>query len=253
MKLPVTTEAAVPSPDTLWRLYSDVCFDHAVATGDEVDLSYGRGIGRASAPSTAIFPSGPLQTDVMQTIEEAFQRGASTRPSVVTQDDSFTDQLLSRGYVPRPQRLMRLRSAARAEARSDDTLILPIRAAVNAITHWLTGDEREGASASLFLGHLDDPQYDGFVALTGGRVVGLAGLQTRGQTGLIADVFVTPSSRRRGLALHLIARVAELASRAQLQHVFTAISSHDEAQRQLAERAGFVGLLNFQEWTPPQA
>ena len=67
---------------------------------------------------------------------------------------------------------------------------------------------------------------------------------------MIVDVYVTPPRRRCGLASHLIARAAELASRAQLQHVFAAIAADDPAHRRLAERSGFATLLSFEAWLP---
>ncbi|HEX8323620.1 MAG TPA: GNAT family N-acetyltransferase [Tepidisphaeraceae bacterium] len=256
MKLPVITVRAAPSPESEWVRFADVAMDHALALGDEVTVPGIRGVigdepETRSHAATAIV-TGVATADAIEELLSLYDAQQAAWPRLLQPDAGGLAGLLrERGFRPREARLLRLRAAAVPHADAGDVLVVPGRAARGPIDAWAQARSTDEPAAALWPRHLDDPQYEAIVALRNGRAVAAAGLQTRGQTGLLIDLFVNADERLRGLGTLLANRATELAARSQLADVFATTSGDDEAGPRLMERVGFATVREFVEWHPP--
>ncbi|MDB5326903.1 MAG: hypothetical protein JWM57_2472 [Phycisphaerales bacterium] len=242
MKLPVTSEASLPSPAALWRRFSDVLFDHALALGEEIELQFARGVIATSPANVVVLPSEPVPRGMIEAIFAAY-RAQGKAPGSVIGPLAFDAALLPGHCVGQPHRLMRLRSAAARADAPAGVMILPARAA---IPHFQSLSEQHGGKmGAMLLAHLDDAQYDALLALRDGQPIAAAALQTRGQTGLVCDVLAADGDFSSAVVGALLGRIIELAARSQLMDVFTAASPADT----FYEAAGFVPVADFGVWS----
>ena len=61
------------------------------------------------------------------------------------------------------------------------------------------------------MAHLDDPHWDSLLALQNGVAVAHAGVFAVGELGMIENVYVSPSRRRRGLGAMMMGRASKSA------------------------------------------
>ena len=87
--------------------------------------------------------------------------------------------------------------------------------------------------------HLDDPHWDSFLAMDGGRVVGMAGVLVAGNIGRINEVYVSEDDRRRGVGLALNTRVLETCARSLLKHVLLGVADENTGGLAFFEKFGF--------------
>lgn len=255
MKLHVVSERKTPSPESLWPRFADIAFDHALAAGEDVTVGAARAVMNetpTALPGGTSVLSGEAPADAVADVLKAFDERHAARPRFILPDGgAFAGPFAEHRYRHRVWTLMRLRSATIRDRDADGLLILPGRAAQGPYAQWCTARADDDPAAALLPLHLDDPQYESFVALRGGAAVAAIGLQTRGQTGLIADLFVRPDDRLRGVATLLLGRALESAARGQLVDVFAAMPADDDAALRLFDRGGFVIARAFAEWLPP--
>jgi len=116
-------------------------------------------------------------------------------------------------------------------------------------------DEMWGGSAQVAdaaVRHLDDPHWDALLGLEDGRAVAGAGVLTVGELGLIEQVYVAPSHRRRGVGRYMVGRALEICARAQFRHVFLSVSSANEPAKALYRSMGFERIGQVVAYlTPP--
>lgn len=244
MKLPVMADRSA-SAETLWRRYVDIAFDHAQALGEEADVAGGRAVVRPA-------PTPDRPTIVWAELDDAsaahatdFLTHTAIGGTIVSAGGRPIDGIArAAGWYANARQLVRLTNAQNLNLIPTTDVILPARAAFAAVTSWC-----EARSAESFLLHLDDPHYEAFVLLRNGVPLAIAGLQSRGQVGLICDAFVEPDERRRGLGRRLLHRLIELAARAQLPDVFATHGRDDSVAAAWLADAGFHAVRSYTAYT----
>ena len=87
--------------------------------------------------------------------------------------------------------------------------------------------------------HLDDPHWDALLALEDGRAIAGVGVLAVGELGLVEQVYVAPTHRRRGIGRVMMGRALEICARAQFRHVFLSVSASNEPAKGLYRNMGF--------------
>lgn len=250
MKLPVVKSGTGPSSETVWRQFTDLILDHALAAGVEVPTKVGR----------LVVGDTPLTRRIAGVAVVTADRPAGAFDELAKECDDLEvtlPQVLSATALPGSAnvifrettgRLFRLTAAPPTPAPPPGVLVLPVRAGVAAYQRACAERFVDECDAVSLPRHLDDPQYDAAVVVRDGVLLGIAGLRIRGQSGLICDVWVCPHERRRGLARLLVGRMIDLAARAQLATVYAAAT--DDASTTLLEGVGFVSVATFRQYLP---
>jgi len=131
------------------------------------------------------------------------------------------------------------------ECRADERFrILGARAMRRAYTEVVSERSREvpQLSAELTAVHLErlnDPQYDGFVALRGDEPVGMVAVFQVGEIGRICDLYVIPAHRRRGAGTALFHHAALTAQRWSLHPICAQVGVENVIGRALYAKSGF--------------
>jgi GNAT superfamily N-acetyltransferase len=105
--------------------------------------------------------------------------------------------------------------------------------------------------AAVQLERLNDPQYDGFVALLDDEPVGIAAVFQVGEIGRICDLYVAPSQRQRGAARALLSYAVVTARRWGLQPICAQVDAENDGGRALLAKLGFQesgAVVSF--WRP---
>lgn len=126
----------------------------------------------------------------------------------------------------------------------DSIRVLPARAMKKAYRATFDGS-RDAASAEAVragIARLDDPNYDSFVAMVGDVPAGRAAYLEVGDIARLADVFVLPEFRRRGVGRALAARFAQLARRLTPRVAVASCDCEDAAAVAFLERCGFAAV-----------
>lgn len=89
------------------------------------------------------------------------------------------------------------------------------------------------------LERLNDPQYDGFVALLDDEPVGICSVFQVGEIGRICDVFVVEKLRRRGVGAAMVSYAVMTARRWSLRPICAEVPADDEPARALFRKLGF--------------
>ncbi|MGC4033346.1 MAG: GNAT family N-acetyltransferase [Tepidisphaeraceae bacterium] len=244
MKLPVMA-GRIASPETLWRRYVDVAFDHALALGEATDVAGGRAVVRhAALDSKPELVWAELDATGRADMADFVTRIAVSGSVISTGGHASDGVLRAAGWHSIAGQLVRLTNARPATDKASAGVILPARAAMAAVTRWC-----EARTDLDLLSHLDDPHYDAFVLLRDGMPLAVAGMQSRGQVGLVCDAFVEPAECRSGLGVAVLNRLVDLAARSQLLDVFATSTNENTAAEAWLNHAGFVPVMPFITYT----
>ena len=228
-----------------WLRFTGLALDHA-AVGEPIE-SVGR--LRLAVPPPPGFALSALDRD--STDADVATLLAHGRPTVLAPDPALaTNDLPAARYRRRPAAVLRLASVLAEGGAPAGLTLLPARAARPAVEHWCRRRTADDPAAALWTAHLDDPQYEPVVAIDGRDVVGGIGLQTRGQTTLVADLFVDPDRRLAGLGTALLTRTLALAARGQASDVYAAAAEDDDATLGLLTKVGFERVVAYIAWSP---
>lgn len=93
---------------------------------------------------------------------------------------------------------------------------------------------------AIQLERLDDPRYDGFVALLDDEPVGIIAVYQVGEIARLCDLFVPENHRRNGVATALVEFGVQTARRWALNPICMQIAAHNAAGRALAAKTGFA-------------
>jgi ribosomal protein S18 acetylase RimI-like enzyme len=95
---------------------------------------------------------------------------------------------------------------------------------------------------------LNDPEYQVYIAQSGGERAGFLVLDPRGVAGApyLKSVAIAPEFRGSGLGTRLLA-FAEDAFRPRARHLFLCVSSFNDRARQLYERLGYEPVGSVQD------
>lgn len=251
MKLPVMKTDPTPTTrEVLWGRYVEIRYEYeaAIAEHEPPELTFGRGVSRDSQPGLLLLSETASQ-DSIASVNHAFDAAESMRPIVIEPEMADNGRWLKpQGYAASAGCLLRLRSAVRDERDPHGLLVLPARAALPAMEKLVNEGATGSESMHSISRHLDDPQYDCFLAIKSGKPVGQIGLQIRGQTGLVVDWFVQPETRGQGIGRTLLGRAMDLAARSQLLDVFAACEGNQEQALSTMQKLGFHAVCEFRQW-----
>jgi GNAT superfamily N-acetyltransferase len=90
--------------------------------------------------------------------------------------------------------------------------------------------------------HLDDPAVDALLALEGDQALGWVAVLPGGEVGRLAELWVTPAARGRGIGTLLAHRAIDFCGRALFKHVLAAFG--DAATQRLLKRVGFAPIAD---------
>lgn len=142
--------------------------------------------------------------------------------------ESFSYSLAQASPVPGTGRLRIL--GARAMRRAYTRMI-----ALRSAAHADLADEL----TAIQLERLNDPQYDGFVALLDDEPVGVVSVYQVGEIGRLCDLYVAPGRRRRGVATALLGHAIQTARRWGLHPICMQVAAPNAAARSLVQQTGF--------------
>jgi GNAT superfamily N-acetyltransferase len=122
--------------------------------------------------------------------------------------------------------------------------ILSARAMRRAYTAVLEERSREVAGladdlAAVHLERLNDPQYDGFVALLDDEPVGIVSVFQVGEIGRICDLYAAPARRQQGVGTALFNHAVLTARRWALRPICAQVAAENVIGRALLAKAGF--------------
>ena len=237
MKLPVTT----PGPDaaTLWRRYADLLFDRMLAVGEDVPTAAGRAV--TDGTDAFVLLREDAAADAIAVATDDLRPHGVTRTAWAVPPGGPEP---ADGVVGRVECTLRRLNRFRPAAADAAWAVLPGRAARDAYARTCRAtDDPADPWSPRRPAHLDDPQFDGLLALDGRTPLAVGGLQTRGHSGGVFDLAVVPEWRRRGVGRFLLGRVLELAARSQLSDVLAGTAAGPAAE--LFEAVGFLPVTRY--------
>jgi GNAT superfamily N-acetyltransferase len=116
--------------------------------------------------------------------------------------------------------------------------VLPARAMKRAYRSTFEGEPEANTAAGV--DRLNDAKFDGYVALCDGAPAGRAACLEVGDIARLADLFVIPEFRRRGVGGALAAHFVQIARRISPRAAVTACAANDAGARAFVERCGFA-------------
>jgi GNAT superfamily N-acetyltransferase len=170
------------------------------------------------------------------------RRWVPNSPDVDTQQ--LAKELARRGFSPRRTPLLRLASATMVQnPRRPNVTVIPARAAYRQLMNLAQAQAAErGIDATQYqqavAAHLDDPAVDALLALEASDAVAWMAVLPNGEVGRLAELWVAPDVRGRGIGTLLAQRAIDFCGRALFKHVLAAFD--DQATGRLLERVGFA-------------
>jgi ribosomal protein S18 acetylase RimI-like enzyme len=203
----------------------------------------------------AIVPAGEGLADAVREVEAYYAELGLTCyrwvPAAGQSIEPLEAVLLERGYRASRVQTMILTRPCEIPVRSD-VRILPARAMRKAMREVILSREGEPAQLAMWADadneRLDDPNYDMFVALVGGRPAATGTLFQVGEIGRIDDVCVVPAMRRQGVGLTMMAHLVAMSRRLALRYTVLEVDPENAAAIRLYERCGFEPGASYVEF-----
>ena len=265
MELPIAPQSYQTSPDALIRAVKQVDVILARMVADETELEVARAMTNPDRPTVhlANFAADVRMgqhhnpNDVLDQIAEHFENVGTPCHDLVCNDAEWSDPLAgeaaSRGYRPDKRWIYRLNHYVPPARLRTDLQIISGRAAYQQLRHFyhraaMDHHQSQGAAAddlaATRIDHLDEPRTEVFFGRIDGRPVGVVGLVTSGQIGVINDVFTEIDSRRQGIAATLLDHALDHCQRALFDQVILEVADGSEAI-QFIDRFGFEPAISF--------
>jgi ribosomal protein S18 acetylase RimI-like enzyme len=153
------------------------------------------------------------------------------------------EYLLSIGAVADSFHAMAFRQVAPGPPPPPEVAILPARAALRHLPALAALEPSRERTVEQIVElkslHLDDPHTDAIIAIQGGLPIGYAAVLAAGEVGMVKNVFVAESHRRRGVGRYLMQRILEICARSQFRHVLLKVRPHAAAAQNLYRSIGF--------------
>jgi GNAT superfamily N-acetyltransferase len=160
------------------------------------------------------------------------------------QDPEAVGRLLEpRGYQ-RCEKLTYLFPPGGTVSGEEGVRILGARAMRRAYTRMIAErsaehDDLSDDLTAVQLERLNDPQYDGFVALFEDEPVGIVSVYQVGEIGRVCDLYVARGRRGRGVATALLGQAIQTARRWGLRPICMEVAAQNVPARSLVEKTGF--------------
>jgi GNAT superfamily N-acetyltransferase len=161
--------------------------------------------------------------------------------------------LVPKGWRRRDLAVVKLADLELSHARLNDAIrILPARAMPKAFHQTFAGDgDLAEARARLASERLNDSNYDVFVAMLDNQPAGRIGYLEVGDIARLADVFVMPDFRRRGVGVAMAAHFLRLVRRLLPRAVVACTEAENGGGLEYLRRCGFVAAGTLTEFERP--
>lgn len=172
---------------------------------------------------------------------------------------SLSDLLVSTGFIATPHTVYRLVAAPGIQSPRCDFQIIPARSAYGQLralyagraTQIYPGKEeagREWVNAQIDL--LDEPRFDLLMARRDGVPVGVSGVVTLGQIGVLHGLYVPVQADGEAVARTLLIHTLEHCAWSQFEQVIVDLAGHDPWVG-VYESVGFAPLATFTNYDRP--
>ena len=260
MPLPILSSGNRSTPADLLRLYLKTELDWSRQVATEVTLEVGTALSNpeladvyhANCIFDSALPEGVSGSQAIEVGQSHFREAHSRcwrwlmNPSAdPRQTQPLIDQLLALGHARQLADVLYLAGKPSGPIHDSAGLqIIPARASFRHAAQLIEEAEAADAwrtpqlSAAMML-HLDDPQTDALLALRNGVAVAYVAVLAVGELGLVAQLYVSPNSRRQGIGRTMMGRALEICARSLFRHVFLNVAHDNHAARALYEWLGF--------------
>lgn len=255
MRLPLAGHEDRDAPDALVRAVKRAAVIFARTVSQETALDGATAFVNADFPRSAQANHAtdlrlPPDTDaslLLDRIDSHFQT-AGTRCLRLRSADTrwpaaLTDAARQRGFMPAGREVWRLDGYRPPTRVRDDLQIIPARSAYGELARLHPADP---TFAQMTCRELDEPRLDLLLGRDDGRPVGMAGVLSLGQIGVVCNVYIEPRQRGRGIGATLLAAVIDLCQRATFEQVILELDAGCPAGR-LYERLGFRPAESFDD------
>lgn len=244
MELPIASQSYVPSDAALIRAAHRALADVALTIADAEPFEGGIAYRSEAYPGEpmACFaaeltkPSegeagentGESPVDrVVTSMDEAFGEATcqAAFPASGQWDDDLKAALLARGFATQARQLLLLQRYRRPEAMHESLQVIPARAAYPAMRElYAARAEQSGARdrqahARMRIDLLDEPRLELFLGRLDRKPVGVVGVVTLGNIGVLHEVYTLPEYRKQGIATTLMAHTLDHCERALFEQV----------------------------------
>jgi GNAT superfamily N-acetyltransferase len=268
MDLPILKVTSAPSVETLVRYFHQLAANWTAHVAEKSDLDFGTAwvgahwprVHYANRVMDVALPEGMSSADALEQAEAHFRERGSRcwqwimNPSATEQQTHpMIELLLSRGYKRGAEDIMYLeRLSTGAIAHADSSLkIIPARASfrhARALYDEGARQWNEPQLADAAMAHLDDPHFDALIALHDGAAIAHVGVLAMGETGLIEEVYVSESSRGKGIGGVMMARAMEICARSLFKHVMLSVAPGNSAAIAMYTKFGFRKIGEWVEY-----
>jgi GNAT superfamily N-acetyltransferase len=256
MKLPLAGQEDRASPDALVRAVKRAAVILARTVAEETALDgatvfvgaeYAHAARANHATDLRLGPdtaASPLLDRIDDHFRSAAARCLRLRAAETHWPAALADAARARGFASAGREVWRLDGYRRPSQARGDVQIIPARAAYGEIGRLYPDD---AATAAIAGRELDEPRLDALLGRVDGRPVGMAGVLSLGQVGVLWPVHVAAEHRGRGIGAALLAAVIELCQRAVFEQVIVELNAGCPAGR-LYARVGFEAAAEFDDF-----
>lgn len=244
MPLPILmAQTSGRDPIELLRFYARARVHYCRNLGEENELAAGVSFTNRDFPNMpegnclidAVVPDGISAADAFSGVEEHFASHRTRCLEVNIKSPGLEPILIAKGYQRQQVRVAyvpTVRSLPDVGPLKDlsGVKVIPARASYRHVS-----DQYQGKIALL-----DDGHWDALLALHNGQAVAGVGVLAVGDIGLIADLFVVETLRRRGLGRLMVARAMEICARSVFKHVFMRVGADNGAALNLCRAFGMA-------------
>ncbi len=267
MPLPILK---TPVESDLIRLFHRMTLHYTQHYGETTPLDVGTAIANpaladvydANVILDAALPEGMLPADAVAQVNAHFASlgcvGRTWVPNPSAKPETtrpLVEHLLATGAEAYRNDILYLSKLPSGTIREIGGLkIIPARASYKharqlaEISARESGEGPQRVEATLL--HLDDSHWDALLALDDGEPVAAANVLAVGDAGLIDDVYVAPTHRRRGIGLTMMSRAMEICARSLFKHVMLSVRPDNTPAQALYVRLGFVKIGQFVAYCP---
>jgi len=240
MELPVASASYQPDAQTLVRAIKRAAVVLKRTMAQEVRLACGTAFVDAARPgvrmsncATDLTPVDDQPPDaVLDAVLQPFADAGATCHGLDSSDDHWQEALLAavqaRGYETKRWCVFAMAGFSSDRRPNDAVQIIPARAAYAEAKRFfvhqaeaesnLSGQAAEDLAAAR-IDQLDEPRLDMFLARIDNQPVGIAGVLTLGNIGVLHNVFTSPDQRGKGVGGTLMHKLVDVCNRAQFEAV----------------------------------
>lgn len=242
MELPISPQTYRPNNDALIRaakrgaliLGRAIAEEAALEVGTVLSNAQRSGVAAANFAGEVAVPAALTAREAVEQIMSHYRERGLTCYALDAADTYWPDAvpplLSAMGYFPsnRMVCLLDQYQPPPPDKRCEGLQIIPARASYSELRRFFvemaaTQDRAEvkqaEAVAQARVDQLDEPRLEVYLGRLEGQTVGVAGVLTLGNIGVLYDLFTLPSQRKRGVGAAMIAHTLDHCRRAQFEQI----------------------------------